>query len=76
MKLTISSSRPLKEHIIFVGTPIDDHVANIVIAQLLFLDSEDKQKDIHVYINTPGGSAGGFNGGMPSRPRNGIKNAC
>ncbi|MBI2984097.1 MAG: ATP-dependent Clp endopeptidase proteolytic subunit ClpP [Candidatus Kerfeldbacteria bacterium] len=49
-------SRLLKERIIFVGTPIDDHVANLVIAQLLFLDSEDKQKDIKVYINTPGGS--------------------
>ena len=49
-------SRLLKERIIFVGTPIDDHVANIVIAQLLFLDSEDHQKDIKLYINSPGGS--------------------
>lgn len=49
-------SRLLKERIIFVGDAIDDHVANIVIAQLLFLDSEDKQKDIKLYINTPGGS--------------------
>lgn len=49
-------SRLLKERIIFVGTPIDDHVANVIIAQLLFLDSEDKTKDIRLYVNTPGGS--------------------
>lgn len=49
-------SRLLKERIIFIGDAIDDHVANIVIAQLLFLDSEDKQKDIKLYINSPGGS--------------------
>ncbi len=49
-------SRLLKERIIFVGTPIDDHVANLIIAQLLYLDSEDHQKDIKLYINTPGGS--------------------
>lgn len=49
-------SRLLKERIIFLGTPIDDHVANIVIAQLLFLESEDRAKDIKVYINSPGGS--------------------
>lgn len=49
-------SRLLKERIIFVGDGIDDHVANVIIAQLLFLDSEDKQKDIKLYINSPGGS--------------------
>lgn len=49
-------SRLLKERIVFIGMPIDDHVANLIIAQLLFLDSEDKQKDIRIYINTPGGS--------------------
>lgn len=49
-------SRLLKERIIFLGNPIDDHFANIIIAQLLFLDSEDKQKDIKLYINSPGGS--------------------
>lgn len=49
-------SRLLKERIIFLGDAVDDHVANVVIAQLLFLDSEDKQKDIKLYINTPGGS--------------------
>ncbi len=49
-------SRLLKERIIFVGDVIDDHVANVIIAQLLFLDSEDKQKDIRLYINSPGGS--------------------
>ncbi len=49
-------SRLLKERIIFVGDAIDDHVANIIIAQLLFLDSEDKTKDIKLYINSPGGS--------------------
>jgi ATP-dependent Clp protease protease subunit len=48
-------SRLLKDRIIFIGTPIDDHVANTVIAQLLFLQTEDPEKDIHVYINTPGG---------------------
>ena len=49
-------SRLLKDRIIFVGTPIDDTVANIVIAQLLFLESQDKTKDIKLYINSPGGS--------------------
>ena len=49
-------SRLLRERIIFIGTPIDDVVANLVIAQLLFLQSEDANKDIHVYINSPGGS--------------------
>ena len=45
----------LKERIIFLGTPIDDNVANLVIAQLLYLDREDPEKDIHLYINSPGG---------------------
>jgi ATP-dependent Clp protease protease subunit len=49
-------SRLLKERIVFLGDGIDDAVANTVIAQLLFLDSEDKEKDIKLYINTPGGS--------------------
>ncbi len=49
-------SRLLKDRIIFIGTPIDDNVANIIIAQLLFLQMEDVTKDISVYINTPGGS--------------------
>lgn len=49
-------SRLLKERIIFLGGPIDDHVANSVIAQLLFLDHEDAKKDIQIYLNTPGGS--------------------
>ncbi len=48
-------SRLLKDRIIFLGTPIDDDVANVVIAQLLFLDSEDPDKDIMLYINSPGG---------------------
>ncbi|MBM4128976.1 MAG: ATP-dependent Clp endopeptidase proteolytic subunit ClpP [Nitrospira sp.] len=48
-------SRLLKDRIIFIGTAIDDHVANTVIAQLLFLQSEDPDKDIHLYINSPGG---------------------
>jgi ATP-dependent Clp protease protease subunit len=48
-------SRLLKERIIFIGTPIDDQVANLIIAQLLFLQSEDPEKDIAVYINSPGG---------------------
>lgn len=48
-------SRLLRDRIIFLGTAIDDHVANIVIAQLLFLQMEDPKKDIHVYINSPGG---------------------
>ena len=50
-------SRLLKERIIFLGAPIDDAVANTVIAQLLFLENEDAKKDIKLYINTPGGSA-------------------
>ncbi len=49
-------SRLLKDRIIFIGTAIDDHVANAVIAQLLFLQMQDPKKDIHVYINSPGGS--------------------
>jgi len=49
-------SRLLKDNIIFIGTPIDDHVANLVTAQLLFLEAEDPDKDISLYINSPGGS--------------------
>ncbi|HEX2916076.1 MAG TPA: ATP-dependent Clp protease proteolytic subunit [Chloroflexia bacterium] len=49
-------SRLLKERIIFLGTPIDDDVANVVIAQLLFLEHEDPERDITIYINSPGGS--------------------
>ncbi len=49
-------SRLLKDRIIFIGTPIDDTGANLVIAQLLFLEAEDPEKDIHVYVNSPGGS--------------------
>jgi ATP-dependent Clp protease, protease subunit len=48
-------SRLLKENIVFIGTPIDDNVANLVIAQILFLASEDPEKDIALYINSPGG---------------------
>src|SRR5216110_1187031 len=54
-------SRLLKERIVFIGTPIDDTVANLVMAQLLHLESEDPDKDIHLYINSPGGDvASGF----------------
>src|SRR5713101_5629563 len=49
-------SRLLKDHILFIGTEIDDHVANLVTAQLLFLEAEDPAKDIQLYINSPGGS--------------------
>jgi ATP-dependent Clp protease protease subunit len=49
-------SRLLKERIVFIGTPIDDTVASLTIAQMLFLESEDPDKDINVYINSPGGS--------------------
>jgi ATP-dependent Clp protease, protease subunit len=48
-------SRLLKDRIIFLGAPIDDYVANLMIAQLLFLEAEDPDKDIHMYINSPGG---------------------
>ena len=48
-------SRLLKDRIIFIGTVIDDHIANTVIAQLLFLQTEDPDKDIHIYVNSPGG---------------------
>jgi ATP-dependent Clp protease protease subunit len=48
-------SRLLKERIIFLGSPVDDYVANLIIAQLLFLDGEDAEKDISMYINSPGG---------------------
>jgi ATP-dependent Clp protease protease subunit len=54
-------SRLLKDNIIFIGTPIDDHVANLVTAQLIFLAAEDPEKDISLYINSPGGS---ITGGM------------
>jgi ATP-dependent Clp protease, protease subunit len=49
-------SRLLRERIIFIGTPIDDHIASLTIAQLIFLEAEDSQKDINLYINSPGGS--------------------
>ena len=49
-------SRLLKERIVFIGTPVGDGIANLVIAQMLFLASEDPKKDISLYINTPGGS--------------------
>src|SRR5512134_3012777 len=49
-------SRLLKDNIVFIGTSIDEMVANLVIAQLLFLEAEDPEKDIHVYVNSPGGS--------------------
>ena len=49
-------SRLLKDSIIFIGTPIDDQIANLIVAQLLFLEAEDPERDINLYINTPGGS--------------------
>ncbi len=49
-------SRLLRERIIFIGTPIDDHIASLTIAQLIFLEAEDSDKDINLYINSPGGS--------------------
>ena len=49
-------SRLLKDNIIFLGSPIDDQIANLIVAQLLFLEAEDPEKDINVYINSPGGS--------------------
>ncbi|MDQ4105819.1 MAG: ATP-dependent Clp protease proteolytic subunit, partial [Actinomycetota bacterium] len=53
-------SRLLKDRIIFLGTPVDDQVANVVMAQLLHLDSEDPEQDINLYINSPGGSIPGM----------------
>ncbi|MBI4459105.1 MAG: ATP-dependent Clp endopeptidase proteolytic subunit ClpP [Acidobacteria bacterium] len=49
-------SRLLRDNIIFIGTPIDDNIANLVTAQLLFLEAEDPEKDVYLYINSPGGS--------------------
>jgi len=49
-------SRLLRERIVFLGTEVDDHIANLITAQLLFLESEDPEKDVHFYINSPGGS--------------------
>jgi ATP-dependent Clp protease protease subunit len=49
-------SRLLKDRIIFVGSPIDDYIANLVVAQMLFLQTENKNQDIHLYVNSPGGS--------------------
>ena len=72
-------SRLLKENIIFLGTPIDDQIANLIIAQLLFLEGEDPEKDISIYINSPGGSitAGlailGYDGVYPSGHRNYLR---
>ena len=48
-------SRLLKDRVVFLGSQIDDHVANLVIAQLLFLEAEDPDKDVNLYINSPGG---------------------
>jgi ATP-dependent Clp protease, protease subunit len=74
-------SRLLKDSIIFIGTPIDDTIANLVIAQMLFLEAEDPDKDIQLYINSPGGSItaglaiddlhwpGGLHGRGPARRR-------
>src|SRR3989337_2244990 len=49
-------SRLLRERIIFLGTAVDDHIASLIIAQLIFLEAEDSEKDISLYINSPGGS--------------------
>ena len=49
-------SRLLRDRIVFLGTPVDDEFANLITAQLLFLEAEDPEKDIHLYINSPGGS--------------------
>ncbi len=49
-------SRLLRDRIVFLGSPLDDEIANLVIAQLLFLEADDPEKDIHIYINSPGGS--------------------
>ena len=49
-------SRLLRDNIIFLGTPIDDQVANLIVAQMLFLGAEDPEKDVQLYINSPGGS--------------------
>ncbi|MED5261522.1 MAG: ATP-dependent Clp protease proteolytic subunit, partial [Myxococcota bacterium] len=49
-------SRLLRDRVIFLGTEVDDHVANVVVAQLLFLEADDPEKDISLYINSPGGS--------------------
>ena len=72
-------SRLLKENIIFLGTPIDDQVANLIIAQLLFLEAEDPEKDISIYINSPGGSITAglgdsrYDGLHPSRYRHHLR---
>src|SRR5213596_4174376 len=50
-------SRLLRERIVFLGTEVDDHIANLITAQLLFLEAEDPEKDISLYVNSPGGSA-------------------
>ena len=60
-------SRLLRDRIIFIGTPINDFVANAVIAQLLFLQMEDPKKDISLYINSPGGSVSGRHGHLVTR---------
>ena len=54
-------SRMLKERVVFLVGPVDDHMANLIVAQLLFLESENPDKDIHLYVNSPGG---GVNAGL------------
>src|SRR2546428_5565312 len=66
-------SRLLRDNIIFIGTPIDDNIANLVIAQMLFLAQEDPEKDIQLYINSPGGSITAGQG-IFERPQH-VKNA-
>ena len=53
-------SRLLKDSIIFIGTPIDDQIANLIVAQLLFLEAEDPERDINLYIKQPGAYNGGY----------------
>src|SRR2546427_13049555 len=61
-------SRLLKDRIIFVGTAIDDTVSNVIIAQLLFLEAEDPEKDINIYVNSPGGLVTAGRGGHATMP--------
>ena len=61
----------LKERIVFLGTPIDDQIANLIIAQLLFLDREDPDKDIQMYIQSPGGVYGGCGAFMEQKAKKG-----
>ena len=69
-------SRLLKDRIVFLGSAVDDDVANIIIAQFLFLESEDPDKDIQLYVNSPGGVVTGGGGSPSNEGPSGARGSC